>query len=99
MLALATVLLRVSRLGPSFFISAVQALELLNLALPAHLLALVLFTLPLCRALQDDAAAVFPSMVTVCCNNYYGVDFTCAMSCAPVGPGSFLSHAFAFVLV
>eukprot|EP01043_Picozoa_sp_COSAG02_P004306 COSAG02_NODE_111_length_36009_cov_42.221248_3_plen_63_part_00 len=58
MLALAAMLLSVACFGSSFFISTIQTLEILNLALPAHLLALVLFTLPFCRTLQEMVAAM-----------------------------------------
>lgn len=53
MLALAAVLLRGSGFVSSFVISAVEPLELLNLALSTHLLALVLLAFPFCRALQE----------------------------------------------
>ena len=64
MLALPAVLLSVACLGSSFFISTIQTLEILNLALPAHLLAFVLFTLPFCRALEEKVTANFTPMAT-----------------------------------
>ena len=73
MLAVPAVLLSVACLGSSFFISTIQTLEILNLALPAHLLAFVLFTLPFCRALEEKSNSKF--YVNGYCRLLHGMKF------------------------